>query len=230
MPNANKANRQVCDVLFQDYKTKKPFLNFDTANTTTAGITGDAVYAMAKGSRKIAFQNAPEGTITIESQVHPFRYYSLFSDGTIDTTAAYGDTQTVKCTTAGAVTITIPTGGTIQADSVFVYPADSFGEGTAIAGTYSSGTFTATTAENIAVDSYYTVGYVIKRESNIKKISFGNKKLPKDYYITMSTLDKDEEGVYTPFKMVVYKATPQRNFELSFSSDGDPATVSATFD
>ena len=41
MPDINKANRQVCDVLFCDVKDKKPYLKFDTANTTTAGIEGD---------------------------------------------------------------------------------------------------------------------------------------------------------------------------------------------
>ena len=64
----------------------------------------------------------------------------------------------------------------------------------------------------------------------MKKIAFSNKKLPKDYYITMSTLDKDEDGMYAPFIMTAYKASIQRNWEMSFSSEGDPATVTATFD
>ena len=63
-----------------------------------------------------------------------------------------------------------------------------------------------------------------------KKISFTNKKIPKDYYITMRTLDKDEDGVLTPFLITYYKATIQRNFELSFTSEGDPASVTLTFD
>ena len=46
----------------------------------------------------------------------------------------------------------------------------------------------------------------------------------------MSTVDKDENGLLTPFKITAYKATIQRNFELSFSSEGDPASVTATFD
>ena len=46
----------------------------------------------------------------------------------------------------------------------------------------------------------------------------------------MKTLDKDEQGQYTPFLMTAYKATVQRNFELSFASEGDPATVTLTFD
>ena len=50
--------------------------------------------------------------------------------------------------------------------------------------------------------------------------SFGGEKI--------ATLDKDEEGRLTPFKIVAYKAMAQRNFELSFNSEGDPATVTAT--
>lgn len=46
----------------------------------------------------------------------------------------------------------------------------------------------------------------------------------------MSTVDKDEEGTLTPFIITAYKASIQRDFELSFSSEGDPASVSLTFD
>ena len=96
MPDINKANRQVCDVLFCDVKTKKPYLKFDTANTTTAGIEGDSVYAMAKGSRRIAFANPMTATMTVECQVYPFKLFSLFTDGVIDTEAMYAETKTVK--------------------------------------------------------------------------------------------------------------------------------------
>ena len=46
----------------------------------------------------------------------------------------------------------------------------------------------------------------------------------------METLDKDDQGLYTPFYIKVYKASAQRNWELSFNSEGDPATVTLTFD
>lgn len=230
MPELNKANRQVCDVDIRILKTMAPYLKFDTANTTTAGLSGDSVYAMAKGSRKIAFSNPIEGTMTMEAQVYPFKFFALFSDGTIDDSAVYADTQTIKCEAAGSLTMTVPNNGTITAGTVFAYPSDSFGDESAvISGTFASGKFTATTAGDIAVGSEYTVGYIVNR-TGVKKISFNNKKVPKDYFITMSTVDKDEEGLLTPFKMVVYKATIQRNFELSFSSEGDPASVTATFD
>ena len=57
-----------------------------------------------------------------------------------------------------------------------------------------------------------------------------NKKLPKDYYITMKTVDKDEDGLLTPFVITAYKAAIKRDFELSFSSEGDPASVQLQFD
>ena len=224
MPDINKANRQVCDVDIRVLKTMAPFMFFDTANTTTAGLSGDSVYAMKKGVRAIAFHNPIEGTMTIEAQVMPFKAYSLFSDGTIDTTAAYAVKKTIKCTVAGELDIVGAKAGT-----VFVYASGEFGN-TQIAGTYASNKFTATTESDIALNTEYEVGYIVERSTNVKKVSFNNKKVPKDYYITMSTLDKGEDDSLTPFIMTAYKASIQRNFELSFSSEGDPATITISFD
>lgn len=229
MPDINKANRQTCDVDIRILSTKAPFLFFDTANTTTAGINADSVYAMAKGTRKIAFQNPITGTMTIEAQVWPFKFFSLFSDGEIQSSAAYAVTKTITCATAGTLALTAPSGQEIKAGTVFVYPEDSYGEADArIEGAFADGTFTATTAADIAKDSKYRVGYIVTRTTGVKKIEFNNKKIPKDYYITQTTLDKDEDGVYTPFVMTAYKAAIQRNFELSFNSEGDPASVTMT--
>lgn len=229
MPDINKANRQTCDVDIRILSTKAPFLFFDTANTTTTGISADSVYAMAKGTRKIAFQNPITGTMTIEAQVWPFKFFSLFSDGEIQSSAAYAVTKTITCATAGTLALTAPSGQEIKAGTVFVYPEDSYGEADArIEGAFADGTFTATTAADIAKDSKYRVGYIVTRTTGVKKIEFNNKKIPKDYYITQTTLDKDEDGVYTPFVMTAYKAAIQRNFELSFNSEGDPASVTMT--
>ena len=224
MPELNKANRQVCDVDIRVLKTMAPFLFFDTANTTTAGLSGDSVYAMKKGTRAIAFHNPIEGTMTIEAQVMPFKAYALFSDGVIDTTAAYAVKKTIKCTVAGELDILGAKAGT-----VFVYASGEFGN-EEIAGTYASNKFTATTASDIAVDTEYEVGYIVEKTANVRKVSFNNKKVPKDYYITMSTVDKSEDDTLVPFIMTAYKASIQRNFELSFSSEGDPATITISFD
>lgn len=225
MPNINKANREVCDVDIRDIKTKKPFLFFETANTTTQNISGDAVYAMAKGARRIAFANPMEGTATIEAQVYPFEFYSLMSDGVIESTGSYPDKQVIECTTDGELDIS----ANAVEGTVFVFEKDSFGE-KEIKGTYTSGKFTATNTSDIAVGSEYEVGYIVSKNSGIKRLSFNNKKLPKAYYISMNTVEKDEDDMLTPYKIILYKAQPQRNFELSQSSEGDPASLTMTFD
>ena len=213
MPALNKANRQVCDVDIRVLKTMQPFLFFDTANTTTAGLTGDAVYAMKKGTRAIAFQNPIEGSMSITASVVPFKFYALLSDGVIETEAAYATKKTVKATTGGSLAIEGKVG--------------EYGD-EPISGTYADGTFTATTAGDIVADTDYEVGYIVVKNTGVSKVSFNNKKIPNDYFITMSTLDKDEVGVLTPFIMTAYKASVQRDFELSFSSEGDPAEMTLT--
>lgn len=228
MPELNKANRQVCDVDIRVLKTLAPFLFLDTANTTTAGLTGDAVYARAKGLRTIAFHNPLEGTMTVEAQVLPFRVYALFSDGTIESNGVQAVHKTIVATDS---TITIEeNSGTVRAGTVFVYPAGSFcDESAAIAGTFASGTFTPTETSAITKDAEYEVGYIVDRTTGVKKVSFNNKKVPKDYFITMNTVEKDEEGTLTPYIITAYKAAIERNLELSFSSDGDPASLTITF-
>jgi len=222
MPALNKANRQVCDVDIRILKTMQPFLFFDTANTTTAGLTGDAVYAMKKGTRAIAFQNPIEGSMSITASVVPFKFYALLSDGVIETEAAYATKKTVKATEAGKLPVENAKAGT-----VFVYKVGEYGD-EPISGTYADGTFTATTAGDIVADTDYEVGYIVVKNTGVSKVSFNNKKIPNDYFITMSTLDKDEVGVLTPFIMTAYKASVQRDFELSFSSEGDPAEMTLT--
>ena len=45
MSNQNLTNREVCDLIFVDYSTRKPFLNLDFANVTTTELTGESVFA-----------------------------------------------------------------------------------------------------------------------------------------------------------------------------------------
>ena len=213
MPNINKANRQVCDVDIRSLD-RKPVLFFETANTTTQALTGESVYATAKGVKRIAFANPIEGTITIEAQVYPFELYSLISGGVIETADADGSLKVPANAMAG---------------SVFVYKNGEFA-GTEIAGTFADGTFTATVEGDIKTGEEYEVGYVATKTSGVKRIAINNSKLPKAYYITMDTEEKDEIEVLSPYKMIFYKAQPQRNFSLSQSSAGDPASITMTFD
>lgn len=224
MPNINKANRTCCDVDIRVLKTLAPFLFFEDANVTTFGFTADETYATSKGARKIAFSNPMEGTMTIEAQVKPFKLYALLSDGTIDSTAIVAEKTTIECTVAGELTIPAD----IKTGTVFVYESGDFG-GTPITGTVASTTFTATTAADIAIGTSYEVGYLITKSTGIQKISFNDSKNPQDYYVTMKTVEKDEEGVITPYIITGYKCKPQKSLDLSFSSSGDAQSVTITF-
>lgn len=234
MANAYKANRQVCDVDIRVLKTLAPFLDFEYANVTTVSLSSDSVYAMGKGARKVPFQNPIEGTMTIEAQVIPFKFYALMADGKIYSDAAYADKVAVTATESGVVSFQLES-GSVVAGSVFVYPKGDFGDETkAIAGTFTTSgegtvtnTFTATTAADIAANSEYVVAFIHQRD-DVKRVSFNSKALPTDYRITYKTLDKDEDGEYTGFIVTAYKAAIQRNLELSFSSEGDPASVTLT--
>ena len=172
----------------------------------------------------LSFQNPIEASMTIEAQIVPFKFYSLLSNGVVETDAAYAKKETIKATTGGSLAI-----ANAKAGSVFVFKTGEFGD-EPIEGTYANGTFTATTAGDIVADTNYEVGYIVVKDTGVKRVAFNNKKIPQDYFITMSTLDKDEIGVLTPFIMIAYKASVQRDFELSFSSEGDPATITLTFD
>lgn len=223
MTNVNMANRQCCDLDIRDYKTKAPWLYADFCNTTTMGFSSEPVYANKKGQKCIKFDNPLDGTIAMTFQVHPFKIYAMLSDGEIETSAVITRKETVTCETAGSLTLSnAPIAGT-----VFVYAEDDFG-GKVIEGTVADKTFTATSNEDVAVGASYVVGYLEKKETGVKKVSFNNKKVPKDFYIQMSTLDRNEDGELVPMRITAYKASPQRSLDLSFSSDGDPAEITIT--
>jgi 1-deoxy-D-xylulose-5-phosphate reductoisomerase len=81
------ANREVCNLVFCDYKTQKPFLDVDYANVSTTEMTGESVYAYGGWGhpKRITFHGEREGTIAIETQITPFKLYSLVTGGEVDT-------------------------------------------------------------------------------------------------------------------------------------------------
>lgn len=214
----NMANRQCCDVHILDYATMKPWMLVDFCNTTTAGFSADAVYANKKGAKDIKFDNPLEGTMKLNFQVHPFQIYALYSDGEIETSALIARRENVAGKAEGKLTLTnTPKAGT-------VYAVDP-NTGKIIEGTVSEKEFTATTTSEIKEGTTYEVSYLEEKTAGVKKISFNNKKTPKDFFIQMETVDKDEKGNLVPVRITAYKASPNRTLDLSFSSDGDPAEI-----
>ena len=214
----NMANRQCCDVHILDYATMKPWMLVDFCNTTTAGFSADAVYANKKGAKDIKFDNPLEGTMKLNFQVHPFQIYALYSDGEIETSALIARRENVTGAAEGKLTLT----NTPKAGTVYAVDPDT---GKIIEGTVSEKEFTATTTSEIKEGTTYEVSYLEEKTAVVKKISFNNKKTPKDFFIQMETVDKDEKGNLVPVRITAYKASPNRTLDLSFSSDGDPAEI-----
>lgn len=214
----NMANRQCCDVHILDYATMKPWMLVDFCNTTTAGFSADAVYANKKGAKDIKFDNPLEGTMKLNFQVHPFQIYALYSDGEIETSALIARRENVTGGAEGKLTLT----NTPKAGTVYAVDPDT---GKIIEGTVSEKEFTATTTSEIKEGTTYEVSYLEEKTAGVKKISFNNKKTPKDFFIQMETVDKDEKGNLVPVRITAYKASPNRTLDLSFSSDGDPAEI-----
>ena len=217
---AGKANREVCDVQILDYATNELFMEYEFANTTSLNLTSDSVYAMAKGARKIAFNNPLEGEFSITAQVVPFKMYSLYSDHKIDTTGDCYVKKNITCTEAGKLSIPSAIAGT-----VFVTK-----DGEKIEGTYADGDFTATDPTKIEMNSEYAVNYMETRTSGVQKIVLNSKRTPKAVKIILQTNDKDEYDNLIPLQITIMKATLRRNLELSFSSEGDPQEITMTFD
>ena len=190
----------------------------DFCNTTTAGFSADAVYANKKGAKDIKFDNPLEGTMKLNFQVHPFQIYALYSDGEIETSALIARRENVTGAAEGKLTLT----NTPKAGTVYAVDPDT---GKIIEGTVSEKEFTATTTSEIKEGTTYEVSYLEEKTAGVKKISFNNKKTPKDFFIQMETVDKDEKGNLVPVRITAYKASPNRTLDLSFSSDGDPAEI-----
>ncbi len=220
----NKANRTCCDVDIRVLKTMAPYLFFEDAKVTTFGFTADETFATAKGAKKISFTNPMDATMTIEAQIKPFKLYSLLSDGTVENTAVIAEKQVITASTEA--TLTLPAG--VKAGTVFVYANGDFG-GTPIQGSMSGNTFNASEASSIVSGAAYEVGYLVTKSEGVQRISFNNKKNPLDYYCTMKTVEKDELGVITPYIITGYKCKPKKSIDLSFSSEGDAATVKIEF-
>ena len=89
--NSTMANREVCDLIFLDYSTGKPFLNLDYANVTTTELTGETMFAYGgKGHpKKVAFNGERGGTLTIETQMQSVKLWQLITGGELSKTARF---------------------------------------------------------------------------------------------------------------------------------------------
>lgn len=221
------ANREVCDLVFVDYKTKKPFLSVDYANTSSVELTGENVYAYGgKGHpKKVTFSGEKGGTMTVETQIQTPKLWELMSGGTGSKNAKY--IKKVDAKVGAANKITLDETQTISEGSVVVYKADDIELKTELKNTFSGKEITLTEAqeEGTEVVVFYGVARDDVYNINIKSTDF-----PKAFAVYGDTYMKTTDDDILPYRLTVYKAVPQANMSLSFANNGDPGTVTITLD
>ena len=226
MPNPNMANREVCDLIFVDYATKKPFLNLDFANVSTTELTGESVFAYGgKGHpKRVQFSGERGGTITIETQIQTVKLWQLITGGEVTKTAKF-IARVEKVVEADGTTVTLA--DTPVVGSVTVYKADD-DCGTELACTVADTAVTLTDA--LAEGDKVVVYYMKEVTDKVQRISIKSTSFPKNFVVYGDTVMKTEDDEVLPYRLVAYKVAPQSNMSLSFSNTGDPGTIQIVCD
>ena len=226
MPNSNMANREVCDLIFVDYTTKKPFLNLDFANVSTTELTGESVFAYGgKGHpKRVQFAGEKGGTLTIETQIQSVKLWQLITGGEIDASAQFV-TRTEKDVDSAGTVITLDDTPVENSIVVYAYDDDC---GNELAHTVSGKTITLSTA--VTGSSKVIVYYMKKLTEKVQRLNIKSDTFPKNFIVYGDTVMKSEDDTVLPYKFIAYKAAPQSNMSLSFSNNGDPAALTITCD
>lgn len=226
MANQNMANREVCDLIFVDYATKKPFLNLDFANVTTTELTGESVFAYGgKGHpKRVQFSGERGGTITIETQIQTVKLWQLITGGEVTKTAKFVTRiETTVDEEGNEITLT----DTPVAGSVVVY-ADGDDCGTELACTVVDKVITLTTA--LSGSDKVIVYYMKEVTDGVQRINIKSTSFPKNFIVYGDTVMKTEDDEVLPYRIIAAKCAPQSNMSLSFSNSGDPGSLTITCD
>lgn len=226
MSNPNMANREVCDLIFVDYSTKKPFLNLDFANVSTTELTGESVFAYGgKGHpKRVQFSGERGGTITIETQIQTVKLWQLITGGESSRSAKFVTRIETTVDDAGTG---ITLADTPVAGSIVVYAADD-DCGTELGCTVSDNAVTLDTA--LAGGRKVIVYYMKEVTEGVQRISVKSTSFPRNFIVYGDTVMKTEDDEILPYKLTAYKVAPQSNLSLSFSNNGDPGTITITCD
>lgn len=221
MANQNMANREVCDLIFVDYSTKKPFLNLDFANVTTTELTGETVFAYGgKGHpKRVSFSGERGGTISIETQLQTVKLWEMITGGDVTKSAKFMVREELAVAEGKATLSATPVAGTVVA-----YAAND-DCGTEL-------TVTATDTElSVTGDATSIIVYYMKEVTEgVQRINIKSTSFPKNFIVYGDTIMKTEDDEILPYKLTAYKVAPQSNLTLAYSNTGDPGTITITCD
>lgn len=223
--NANMANREVCNLIFEDYKTKSPFLNLDYANVTTTEITGETTFAYGGQGhpKRVAFSGEKGGTLTIETQIQTAKLWQLITGGDVTKSAKYVVRKEMVTADGSVVTLE----DTPAAGTVMVFKADD-DCGTPVSSSVSGKDITLTPSLN-ANDSV-VVYYTKEVTDNVTRINVKSTSFPNAFTVYGETVMRTEDDDILPYRIIAYKCVPQSNLSLSYSNNGDPGAITITCD
>jgi len=224
----NFASREVCNLIIMDASSGEPVLHCDYANTTSMEMTSESVFAYGGWNRpkRVAFNGQREATFTIETQMRSFELYSLITGANIEDTANLVRRKVLTSTNDTAPSITIPETPVNQ--SVFVFDIND-DCGTQKKFTVSGTSITSGT-DTMAKSTQYIVYYTTTKSTGVQRLNITSTTFPKDVKIYGETYMKTEDGELLPYKLVIYKASPQANITLDNTNEGDPTTLTIVMD
>lgn len=223
--DSTMANREVCDLIFVDYATKKPFLNMDYANVSTTELTGESVFAYGgKGHpKRVQFSGERSGTLTIETQMQSVKLWQLITGGDTDKSAKYVVRK--ELSTADGTTVALE--DTPVTDTVVVY-ADGDDCGTELECSVEGKNITLTSALNAG--DKVIVYYMKEVAGGVERVNIKSTSFPKNFIVYGDTVMKTENDEILPYRLIAYKCAPQSTLSLSFSNNGDPGTITVICD
>ena len=226
MSNKNLTNREVCDLIFVDYATRKPFLNLDFANVTTTELTGESVFAYGgKGHpKRVQFAGERGGTMTIETQIQTARLWQLITGGEVSKSARFV-TRVETTVDENGTSVTLADAPVAGSVVVYTYDDDC---GEELACTVADKVVTLATA--LAGGAKVVVYYMKEVTEGVQRINIKSTSIPKNFIVYGDTVMKTEDDEVLPYKLTAYKVAPQGNLSLSFSNTGDPGSVTITCD
>lgn len=226
--------RDILDVTFRNFVTKKPFLYMDYATAAENEWTGDQVFARGgRGNpKRISFNDPKDATLTLSTQIFTMKHLAMLTGKSLDETAQDLYRREVLTVEGGNVELQqepIEGDEDYIEDNVVAFIYDGGVDGDEVTVTDVTGkVVTLDTADGNEVAVYYQYN---TGSTDVQKITFTSGDFPSYWEITGDTLFADElGGQLVPAQLIYYKAKPQTNFTLSMSPEGDPTTLEIVFD
>ena len=228
------ANLQIFELA-----TGKPFLYSNYANVATNEWSSERVYANAKGSRAIAWDNGKTGTLTVELETFDLKWLAMLA-GSEMTTGEKNIARREVISVSELKKATLkdtPVVGSVQVIKVGMDKLEHIGEPleeivlSETVTEVGSGQFAIEASEitfaTDAVDGEFYAVYYLAKESGVKSFTVSTDKFPKAFRDAMI---REKETGKDEFVQIEYlNARPQGNFTFTMSAT-EPTALSVTFD